>query len=52
MYRNADLVTLVELNERQSDLLPEKLIEQASQLLFFEKEFYSVKKELLSYSHF
>ena len=52
MYRNADIVTLIELNERQSDTIPEKLIEQASQLFSFDKDFYNVKKELLLYSHF
>ena len=30
--------------------MPDKLIEQASQLLSFDKEFYNVKKELLLYS--
>ena len=49
-YRNADIVTLIELNERHSDTIPEKLIEQASQLFSFDKDFYNVKKELLLYS--
>ena len=45
-------VALVEINERQSQHAPEKMIEAASQLLSFEKEFYNVKKELFTFSHF
>ena len=45
-------VALVELHERQSQHTPEKMIEAASQLLSFDKEFYNVKKELFNYSHF
>ena len=52
MLAKADLVTLIENNEKQGEYMPEKLIEQASQLLSFDKEFYNVKKELLLYSQF
>ena len=45
-------VAIVENNERQSQHTPDKMIEQASQLLSFDKEFYNVKKELFSVSHF
>ena len=45
-------MTLIENNEKQGEFMPEKLIEQASQLLSFDKEFYNVKKELLLYSQF
>lgn len=48
----ADLVTLIENNEKQGEYMPEKLMEQASQLLSFDKAFYNVKKELLLYSQF
>ena len=52
LLAKADLVTLIENNEKQGEFMPEKLIEQASQLLSFDKEFYNVKKELLLYSQF
>ena len=52
LLAKADLVTLIENNEKQGEFMPEKLIEQASQLLSFDKEFYNVKKELLLYSQY
>ena len=45
-------VALVELNERQSQHSSDKKIEEANQLLSFDKEFYNVKKELFGYTEF
>jgi len=47
-----DLMDIVEYNEKQNENVSEKVAEQASQLLSFNKEYYNVKKELILYSQF
>jgi WD40 repeat protein len=47
-----DLVNAIEQNEKQNETIPDKLAEQAGQLLSFKKEYYDMKKELLLYSQF
>ena len=51
MHGKADLVAMIENNENYGECMPEKL-EQASQLLSFDKDFYNVKKELFLYAKF
>jgi len=42
----------VEHNEKMNEVVPERVIEQASQLLSFNKEYYEVKRQLLIHSSF
>ena len=51
MHGKADLVAMIENNENYGECMPEKL-EQASQLLSFDNDFYNVKKELFLYAKF
>lgn len=43
---------MIEKNERMNEVGPDKIIDQANQLLSFDKKFYQVKKKLFDYNEY
>ena len=43
---------MIERNERMNEVGPDKIIDQANQLLSFDKKFYQVKKKLFDYNEY
>ena len=49
---NVDILQIVEKNEKLNEAIPDKVIEQANQLLSFDNRFYNVKNKLMMYQDY
>jgi len=46
------LLQIVEKNEKNNEAIPEKVLQQANQLLSFDNRFYNVKNKLMAYEDY